>query len=549
MSNDRRDSGGTPDELRGISRRALLKGTASAALAAAAGAVGLNAQSSGLTKEGAVIPFRKPLGALDYLDPKQYIKNMEIISFLPDVAISSGEPLMALYAKGAQRMLPGGGGWVDISDPKKPVVIKTPSRTGGAVVYNTKLKKWIMMSSAAPPLTNGTPEHPNGRYDPELFKNYQGYKGLRGIRTWDITDPTKPVLLQEYSTGATGTGTHMNFYDGGKYAYLECGWDETLRMENSQRAYSNGLMIVDLSDPANVKEVAKWWAPGQKYGEEAEFKKYRFADDHMAWTGNHGAMIAPKRPEDGGTIGYTGFGAFGMYVMDLTDITKPKPHGKFLYEFETRGSIPYHTIYPLIPDPAHPKLNGLVLGVPETIHESCREEYKTVYVIDVRDPKNPKLVSLFPRPQAPPDAPYPDFCMARGRFGPHNCQCWIAPGTSRSHLWASAWFVAGLRLWDLIDPTSPKEVAWFVPKRDGDIEKYETWWRGTSEGAFVEWDRNLIWLGTHHGTYCLSSSALGKPVLEPRKIDRWTIAHANVGWDDATPRSVYFGRSLSQLLG
>src|SRR5512145_2505405 len=142
MSMDRKETDGSAEAPTGMSRRALLKGTASAALAAATGIAGLKAQSSGLTKEGAVIPFRKPLGALDYLDQKQYIKNMEIISFLPDVAISSGEPLMALYAKGAQRMLPGGGGWVDISDPKKPVVIKTPTRTGGAVVYNTKLKKW-----------------------------------------------------------------------------------------------------------------------------------------------------------------------------------------------------------------------------------------------------------------------------------------------------------------------------------------------------------------------------------------------------------------------
>jgi hypothetical protein len=49
--------------------------------------------------------------------------------------------------------------------------------------------------------------------------------------------------------------------------------------------------------------------------------------------------------------------------------------------------------------------------------------------------------------------------------------------------------------------------------------------------VFVEWDRNLIWLGTRTGTYCLSSPALGKPVLEPRKIEKWTVPHGNAGWD------------------
>jgi hypothetical protein len=84
---------------------------------------------------------------------------------------------------------------------------------------------------------------------------------------------------------------------------------------------------VDMSDPANVKEVSRWWVPGQRLGEEEEYKKYRFAGDHTSWTGNHGALTVPKRVEDGGTVGYGGFGAFGMYVMDLSDIKHPMRSG------------------------------------------------------------------------------------------------------------------------------------------------------------------------------------------------------------------------------
>lgn len=66
-------------------------------------------------------------------------------------------------------------------------------------------------------------------------------------------------------------------------------------------------------------------------------------------------------------------------------------------------------------------------------------------------------------------------------------------------------------------------------------------------GDSLEWDRNLIWVGTHHGTYCLSTPALGKPVLEPRRIEKWTVAHGNQGWDDQTPAAVYLGRPQSAL--
>ena len=93
--------------------------------------------------------------------------------------------------------------------------------------------------------------------------------------------------------------------------------------------------------------------------------------------------------------------------------------------------------------------------------------YHTPYVVDVKDPRNPKIIGFFPRPVAPPDAPYTDFCFARGRFGSHNTQCWLAPGASHPEIIAISWFNAGVRIFDISNPTAPKEVAWFVPPRDG----------------------------------------------------------------------------------
>jgi hypothetical protein len=536
----------------GISRRSLLKRTAGAVVGAAAasltGAIGARAQVGGLYVYNAPPELPLPMGALTYLDQKQYIHNMEVVAHLSGSSISGGEPLMAMWAKGKQRLLPANGGFVDVSEAKNPVVMnKGVIRGGGTVTYNTKLKKWIMMCTAAQPLTSAVPEFPHGQYDKELRDKILAYKGLRGIRNYDITDPTKPNMLQEFNTGEKGNGTHHNFYDGGQYAYLDCGWDDQLRLENHQRPYSNAIMIVDMSDPANVKEVSRWWVPGQRLGEEEEYKKYRFAGDHTSWTGNHGALTVPKRVEDGGTVGYGGFGAFGMYVMDLSDIKHPKPYGKVQYEFDAFGTIPFHTCYPILSDAAHPRLQNILVALHEAIEADCREVYHTPYVVDVKDPKNPKIIGFFPRPAAPPDAPYMDFCMARGRFGSHNTQCWLAPGAFKPNIMAISWFNAGLRVFDLTEPTQPKEVAWFVPPRDGDINKFETWWRGTTENVFVEWDRNLIWIGTHEGTYCLSTPALGKPVLEARKIEKWSVPTCNMGWDDQTAATFYFGRSLSQM--
>ena len=554
----RGDVGQNPESRNGFSRRSLLKTALGAAVAAtAAGVLGdldARAQEQGLYTSNTPPEIALPLGSLTYLDRKQYIHNMEIVSHLSGPVVTGGEPLMAMWAKGRQRLLPApaSGDFIDVSEAKKPALVNNKrvmqsSGLGGPVVYNTKLKKWIMMCTASQPLTGATPQYPHGQYDKELRDKVLAYKGLRGIRNYDVTDPTKPNLLQEYNTAEKGNGTHHNFYDGGKYAYLDCGWDDSLRLENHQRPWSNALMIVDMSDPANVQEVSRWWVPGQKYGEEEEYKKYRFAGDHTSWTGNHGAISVPKRVEDGGTAGYGGFGAFGFYVMDLSDIKHPKPYGHIQYEFDTFGTTPFHTCYPVIADAAHPQLQNKVVAVHEAVEADCRENYHTPYMMDVADPRNPKIIGFFPRPAAPLDAPYTDFCFARGRFGSHNTQCWLAPGTSNPAIVVVTWFNAGVRVFDISDPSAPKEVAWFVPPRDGDINQYETWWRGTTENVFVEFDRNLIWIGTHEGTYCLSCPALGKPITEPMKVQKWSIPHCNVGWDDQTATTFYFGRSLSQM--
>src|SRR5580693_4905953 len=118
-----------------FSRRSLL----GAAAAGMAGSIAARAQVTGLTPDGGTPPFRLALGALDYLDRKQYIHNMEIVASVPGSTISGGEPLMAMWARGKQRLLPANGGFLDVTDPRKPVVMnKDLTRGFGAVVYNAQ---------------------------------------------------------------------------------------------------------------------------------------------------------------------------------------------------------------------------------------------------------------------------------------------------------------------------------------------------------------------------------------------------------------------------
>lgn len=509
-----------------LSRRTLLTGGAALA---GLGAATARAQVTGLMPGGGTVPFRLPMGSLTYLDRNQYIHNMELIVHVEDARISGGEPQMNMWAKGERRLIQANDGWFDVTDAKKPVSIKTKVRTGGCVAYNEKLKKWLMMSTAAQPLTSANPEHPYGRWDDEYRKKAESYSGLRGVRTYDVTNPEDPKLLCEFSTGKTGSGTHMNFYDGGRYALVDAGWSNEFRMENAQRPNGNGFMLLDLADPANVQEVSRWHIPGQLYSEEAQYRKYWFAGDHASWTSSHGGLI-PKRLEEGGKMAFCGFGHFGMVLMDLADPKNPKVISQYRPAHETMGGIPFHTIFPVHAG-SNPKLQNLIIATAETVEPDCREPFKPVQVIDVKDLAKPHLVSMFPRAVAPPEAPYPDFCLARGRFGTHNTGSWIAPGTARPEIIVLACFNAGVQVWDIADPTQPRQVAYFIPPHIGKIEDYESWRRSESETAFVEWDRKIIWLSGPAGTYGLSCPALGQASTAPAKIANWTVPHANRGWD------------------
>jgi hypothetical protein len=489
----------------------------------------------GVMPGGGTVPLRLPAGALNYLDRKQYISNMEVIDFFPSIKITIfGDEHSCMWAKGTRRMIAWQGGWVDITDPKKATVLaESDLATFQSCVFNKDLKKWIRVVSYQMPLTPGTMEYPRGKYHAEYANKAMSHSGFRGIKTYDVTNPEKTVLLNEFETGKTGHGVHLPFYDGGKYAYLACGWDDQLRMESTERVFSNALMIVDMSDPVKVKEVSRWWVPGQRLDEEEYYRAtYPFAGDQSSWTCNRTPVIVPKRVEDGGTVGYGGWGHFGMYVHDLSDIRNPKVYGKVTHPLEAFGGIPFHHVVPVTADPKrYPKLQDLVIGIPESLESDCREPFHTSYVVDVKDRTNPRIIGLFPRPQPHPDAPYKDFAMARGRFSSRVMQHWIAPGEARPDIVALSYLNAGIRLFDISDPTDPKEVAYFVPPRDGEIEDYMSWRRGTSEAVFIEWDRKLIWLSTHSGLYCLSAPFLGEPVLKPMAVSQWSVPHVNVGWE------------------
>src|SRR5215470_2535300 len=274
--------------------------------------------------------------SLNYLDRNMYRKNTDVLAIVEIGHHRGGK--MQMMAIGRRRFIFQQGDVIEVTDALKPVVLNRRGFIGGQLqlAYNSKLGKWILMTGAGSEGTFSTPQWPNGKYDnPDLIRRNIEQRGLRGVRFYDATDPAKIVLLSEWSCDQgdpkrdvqTGSGTHRNYYDGGQYAYLDTAPDNNFtRMESSVRHYSNGIQIIDVSDPEKPKFVANWWLPGQREGEEDEYKKWREYGDKQSFTTLHGPMYVPQRVEDGGKYGYS---AFGMMIHDLSDIKNPRLIGRF----------------------------------------------------------------------------------------------------------------------------------------------------------------------------------------------------------------------------
>ena len=67
------------------------------------------------------------------------------------------------------------------------------------------------------------------------------------------------------------------------------------------------------------------------------------------------------------------------------------------------------------------------------------------------------MISLFPLPRPPENAPYRNFCEKGGRFGPHNQHQWQYQDVllHDENLTFLTYFNAGLRVFDISDERLP----------------------------------------------------------------------------------------------
>ena len=235
-----------------------------------------------------------------------------------------------------------------------------------------------------------------------------------GLTVWDVTNPESPQFLSRFSTPVIerdddgsypGAGGVHHFFFDGRYVFMGAAYAGYI---------DRVLVIVDLDDPLNPVEAAKWWVPGQMTPEE---------DGVRDWVpqGSFNSSIKLVDPDKGtlkkkvglhytyvhGDRAYLSYHQAGVIILDVSDKSDPQfisrldyltpdfaaadsPDNEICIE-ENEGGEGYawacgntHAVKRIVGRPL------LVVS-----DEYFRCPYGHVRIVDISDETNPEIISHF----------------------------------------------------------------------------------------------------------------------------------------------------------
>lgn len=385
---------------------------------------------------------------------------------------------------------PNGTMIIDITDPRNPVEkfhIPGPIASGAAQTQSNR-------ACLGSDLPNGTP----GRV--YMMRNVQTNNvNVSGYEVWDVTDVSNPALV-----GALrGTrNTHKHWWECNTgIAYLPGS-----KVEPAWRQRQS-MMIVDWSNPASPIYLRTHGLPGGQPSGAGPTPPSLHGPISSHEHPNAAAALARGATQDDviGNRLYLAYGVGDDGVLQVLDRKKllPPPYGTWSghpdnptnEELESaQTSILWmspdqggHTSFPVFglkpksyQDFTDFKTRDIVLLASESTADKCEEPPHWSFIVDVtvensktvppgtrlqqNEWQGPMVISsMYLDPREGEKWPRGNYCKRGARFGVHSSEeNFTNPFYGR--LTFIAYFTGGVRAYDIREPQTPREVAFYVPQ-------------------------------------------------------------------------------------
>jgi len=323
-------------------------------------------------------------------------------------------------------MFAGGVSIVDVRNPSDPTPVGFWSAGGNTRTHHLQAAEdLLLVANGADIVAMQSYDDLRGYFENTLADSVTGGGQFRsGLSIHEISQPDQ--MREIAFLEMPGLGINRLWWTGGRYAYVSAHFDGFT---------DNILAIVDLNEITRPEIVSRWWLPGMNRaaGEEP--------------TSAPGRRIALHHMITAGDRGYSAWRDGGLTIHDIRDRSNPVLLAHLNWSPPFPGGT--HTALPL------PGRN-LVVVADEANAERCEKGIFHTFVVDVRVPENPVPIATLPTPDDR------DYCGV-GTFGPHNLHE-NRPGSyvSEDRIFAT-YNNAGVRVFDIADAFSPREVASWIP--------------------------------------------------------------------------------------
>jgi hypothetical protein len=294
---------------------------------------------------------------------------------------------------------------VDVQDPTSPRELARLAMPMGTHSHKVRVEGELMLVNR-----ERNPFQPGG---PAEFSG--------GLGIYDVSRPAKPRLIRNWETA--GMGVHRFDFDG-RYAYIS---------PTVEGYLGNIVMILDLADPGRPVEIGRWWKPGQ----------WTAGGEVATWPNIEHRCHHPLRLGD---RLYTSYWHGGFVILDISELSRPK----LVASVTTSPPFPWPT-HTALPIPFPVQNRQLLVVADEDVMKKHPSYSSFLWIYDISN-------EAYPVPFASYQVEGVDGMPTEDSTGCHQ----PSERVTSTEI-PVAWFAHGLRVVDIKNPHSPREVAWYVP--------------------------------------------------------------------------------------